>query len=229
MRLAAAPLLGLALLCPAGCADDTSARLLDLEGPEGRTPAPGPWPVRALARAGEVELHVQAGDGGVGAVPLSAEGGDRFAGLIDDQPPGTRVRYYATAAGERLPPEGAYVFEVVAPAAGADAGATPGDCALAFRAPRDGARLGPEDDAAPQAGLQLTVVVETNLDDGTPARLDVDGAGHAGVAGGGVVAFADVTLAPGPHVLTAEGRRPGGPPCAAAIRVEAAGPPGSAP
>lgn len=217
------------LLCLAGCADDTPARLLDLEGPEGRVPAPGPWAVEVLARTDALELRAQVGEGAFGAVPLTRAGDGRFVGQLGDQRVGTRVRYFVTGRGERLPEEGVRAFEVVATGAGPDAAPASGGCALAFRTPRDGARLGPDDDAAPQAGLQLTVVVETNLDDGTPVRLDVDGTGYAGEARGGVVAFGDVAFGPGLHVLTAEGRRPGGPPCAAAIRVEAGGRPGSAP
>jgi len=165
-------------------------------------------------------------------LPLVEVVGGRFEGIVPDQPVGAVILYYARAGDETLPAAGAaqpHRFEVVARSEAPDAAPVAAGCALRFRRPLDGERLAMADDAAPQAGLQLTVVVETNLPDGVVASLRAGEVGYAGRAGAGVVAFEAVTFPAGGVRLRAEGRAPGGRPCAAEISVRVEAPGGSRP
>ncbi len=214
-------LMGLVLLA-VGCDDDAGGYPIDVEGPRGRAPLPGPWPVRVLTDGPVPTLYFAVDDGGFTPLPLGASGGGLFEGALPAQPAGVRLRYYVQVGDRAEPPRGsAGPFAAVVAAVAerpADAGPA-GACALAFRHPVDGQVLDARDDGAPQAGLQLTVVVRSNLPDGTAARLEVEGAGYAGAAGGGVVAFEGVTMPPGEVALAVDAVAPGGEPCAASITV----------
>lgn len=213
----------LALLSLA-CDDDAAPRIVDLEGPHGRAEAPGPWPVAVLALRGTPQLMWATDDGEFAPLELRADG-DRHVGHLPDQPVGTVLRYFARA-GDDVEPTVPRTAEVVAPEATPDAGVPPGRCALVFRRPRDGDVLTlAEDDAEPQAGLQTTVIVETNLADGVPARLRAGGIGYAGETGAGVVAFDGVSLRDGEQTLEVDAVAAGGEPCALAITVRAVVPP----
>lgn len=214
----------LCVLALAACADDPGPRVLDLEGPRGRAVAPGPWLVEVLVSEGAPVVWLAIDDGPFERLPLVDRGAGRFAGLVPGAPVGTALRYYAQI-GDALEPETAPAVprtaRVVALATEPDAAPTPPPCALRFRRPLAGDRLRPpEDDGAPQAGLQITVVVETSLPDGAPVRLLVqEEEGAAAEAEGGVVAFEAVTLPPGAVRLTAEATPRGGEPCAAEVTV----------
>ncbi|MCB9540441.1 MAG: hypothetical protein H6704_29845 [Myxococcales bacterium] len=210
------------VLLVVGCDDGAGGYPIDVEGPRGRALLPGPWPVRVLTDGPAPTLYFAVDDGGFTTLPLGASGGGLFEGTLPAQPEGARLRYYVQVEGRAEPPGGAAapfaaVVQAVA-AAAPDAGPS-GPCGLAFRHPVDGQALDRRDDGAPQAGLQLTVVVRSNLPDGTAARLEVEGVGYAGAAGGGVVAFEGVTMPPGEVALTADAVAPGGEPCAATITV----------
>ncbi len=217
------------LLLLAGCADpQPDPRVIDLDGPHGRAEAPGPWPVTVVAAEVAPEIWWAADDGAYERLDLNRVSSDHaYAGFLPDQQPGTTLRYYARAGGDLEPPgapEVARTAEVVVEAPAADAGRPPRGCALSFRRPVDGQRVGLLDDGAPQAGIQLTVVLAADLPDGATARLRVDDTnGYAGVAGAGVVAFEGVDLSPGERVLRVDALVPGGAPCeaSATVRVEA--------
>ncbi len=195
--------------------------MIDLEGPRGVAVAPGPWPVGVQTEGPEPRLEVVI-DGVVSAVPLSDEGLGRYVGLLPDAPLGARFTYQALLDDSAEPPSPRGV-EVVAEAPLSDAGVVAQPCTMSFQRPLEGAVLGADDDSAPQAGLQLRVVVETNLPAGTPARLLVDGErGYAGLAGAGVVAFVNVDVEEGEHRLLADAWPAGGRRCGVGItlRVE---------
>lgn len=211
-----------AIVC-AACDDADTPYIIDLEGPHGRALAPGPWPVAVLASDDTPQLMWAVDDGPFEPLELRADG-DRFVGALPDQPLGTTLRYFARVADD-IEPANPRTAEVVVPAAPPDMAVDPGRCALAFRHPRDRAELTPaDDDSAPQAGLQLTVVVETNLADGVAARLTVGGVRYSGESGAGAIAFDDVTLAAGEQTLMADAVAPGGQPCEATITVRASAP-----
>lgn len=205
-----------------GCGDDAGGRPIDVEGPRGRAPWPGPWPVRVLTDGPAPTLYFAVDAGGFSVLPLGATGGGLFEGSLPAQPKGARLRYYVQVDGRSEPPEGAaapFAADVVAPGVDAPDAGVSGPCALSFRHPVAKQVLDARDDGAPQAGLQLTVVVRSNLPEGTPARLEVEGVGYAGTAGGGVVAFEGVTMPLGEVALQADAVAPGGEPCAATITV----------
>ncbi len=155
-------------------------------------------------------------------MPLAMDADGASFGLLPDAPPGSVLRYHATVGGRNEPAPGhARRVEVRPPRAPVDP-APPSACRLAFRWPTNGLTLDAQDDAAPQAGVQVTVVVDTNLADGAAARLDVGGRGYSNVAGAGVVGFAGVTLPAGMVALVAEATPIGGIPCQAVIEVQAA-------
>ena len=213
----------LALLASA-CDDDVSPRIIDLEGPHGRARAPGPWPVAVLARGGTPQVMWATDDADFAPLELQPDG-DRHVGRLPDQPVGTVLRYFARVEDDVEPrvPRTAVVVPRETPV---DAGVPPGRCALAFRRPRDGDVLTlADDDAEPQAGLQTTVIVETNLADGVAARLRAGGVGYAGETGGGVVAFDAVSLRDGDQTLEVDAVAAGGEPCARSITVRAEVPP----
>lgn len=221
----------LALIALWGCAEPTPAPI-DLDGPRGRATAPGPWPVRVFSRDAPGRIAVRVDDGPLVDVPLveTADGGR--AGLLPDAPIGAELRYFAEVDGRFEPASGAAqprVVEVVPvrpPVPPARGG-----CRLSFRWPIADLRLTAALDAAPQFGLQLTVIVDTSLADGEAARLTVTdetvgdgGVGYSGVAGSGVIGFDAVTLPAGVVTLTAAATPPGGDDCTATIRVRSAGP-----
>ncbi len=212
----------LALLAFA-CDDEASPRIIDLEGPHGRAEAPGPWPVAVLASGGTPQVMWAIDDAEFEPLELRADG-DRYVGRLPDQPVGTVLRYFARVEDD-VEPTLPRTAEVVASEAPADAGIPPGRCALVFRRPKDGDVLTLDDDAEPQAGLQTTVIVETNLADGVPARLRAGGVGYAGETGAGVVAFDAVALRDGEQRLEVDAVAAGGEPCALAITVRAVVPP----
>lgn len=221
--LACAVTAGVAL----GCADDLGRVLVDLEGPRGEVEAPGPWGVAVLTDGTAPTLFAARDGGGAAAgfevVPLDAIGGGQFVGALPAAPVGAVIRYYAEAGGDALPPGGADAprrVEVIARRVIADA-APPGTCALRFTRPADGARLSAaQDDNAPQAGVQITARVETDLPGGHAVRLRVGDVGYAGVVEQGVVAFAPVTLPAGEVTLVVDAVPPGGGmPCEAAVMV----------
>lgn len=214
-----------------GCAEDARLRLLDVEGPRGAVEAPGPWGVAVLTDGHPPRLWWAIGDDAptFAELPLAPLGGGQFTGAFPPAAPGVVVRYYAEAAGERLPPADtpAYRFEVVRAADDTPDAAPPPPCALVFNRPVDGQTLFEAiDDNAPQFGLQLTVRVGTDLPPGHAVRLRVGEASFAGRVGvgevePGEVAFGDVTLANGPQTLIADAVPPGdGAPCEASARVE---------
>lgn len=205
-----------------GCDEGAGGRPIDVEGPRGRALLPGPWPVRVLTDGPAPTLYFAVDEGAFVALPLGASGGGLFEGALPAQAEGARLRYYVQVDDLTEPPRGAtapFAAQVVAPTAAAPDAGPGGPCALDFRHPVDGQVLDARDDGAPQAGLQLTVVVRSNLPDGTAARLEVEGVGYAGAAGGGVVAFEGVTMPPGEVELEADAVAPGGEPCAATITV----------
>jgi len=205
-------------LC-AACDDATAPRIIDLEGPHGLAETPGPWPVAVLARGGTPAVMWATDDGDFTPLELRVDG-DRHVGRLPDQPAGTTLRYFARVEDD-VEPEQPRTARVVDPAPPPDMEPAPGRCALAFRRPRQGDVLTFDDDAAPQAGLQLTVVVSTNLADGVPARLRVGGVGYAGSAGAGVVAFEGVSLRDGEQTLEVDAVAAGGEPCGAVVIVRA--------
>ena len=217
----------LLLVLLVACGDGQSPpRVVDLEGPHGFALAPGPWPVAVLVSDGEPEVMWAVGDDPLSPLALTPRG-DRYLGMIPDLPLGSVVRYYARVEDDLEPPGAPDLPRraVVVPSeAQPDAGVGPGGCRLVFRRPVEGAVLGPEDDGAPQAGLQVTVVLTANLDDGMATRLTVGSQAYAGAAGSGVVAFPGVTLEEGPRLLVADAARAGGEPCSAEIRVRVSGP-----
>lgn len=207
----------------AACADDLGRVLVDLEGPRGEVEAPGPWGVAVLTDGTTPTLWIARDDAPFETAPLDAIGGGQFVGALPAAPVGAVIRYYATAAADALPPGGADAprrVTVVARPLTVDA-APPATCALRFTRPTDGARLSAaDDDNAPQAGVQITVRVETDLPGGHAVRLRNGETGYAGVVEQGVVAFAPVTLAPGEATLIADAIAPGdGLPCEAAVTV----------
>jgi hypothetical protein len=208
------------VLC--GCDDDAQPYIVDLEGPHGRAVAPGPWPVEVLASDGRPQILWAIDDGDFAPLELQLDT-DRYRGELPDQPLGTTLRYFARVADD-VEPANPRTAEVVEPRAEPDSAAPPGPCALAFRRPRDGDALTLSDDAAPQAGLQLTVVLETNLADGVAARLRLDGVGYSGATGAGVLAFEDVNFRDGEQTLTVTAVAAGGAPCERSIMVRASVP-----
>lgn len=213
-------LLGCAALSLSAC-DHTTPAPIDLDGPRGQVQAPGPWPVRVFVSDATAEILAAVDDGPFVPVGLARTTDEGQLGLLPDAPVGSTVRYYARV-GSRTEPSGGAVaarqLRVVPVRAPADP-APPGACRLSFRWPTDGLRLSAADDDAPQAGVQITVILETNLVDAAPARLDVEGRGYSGQAGAGVVAFANVTVPQGGVELVAEATPDGGTPCRARIRV----------
>ena len=235
------PALLLAWLALSACAEDPRRVLVDLEGPRGTVTAPGPWGVAVLTDGTTPRLWVAVDEGAFSETALEAIGGGQFVGALPAAPVGTVLGYYSTAGDEALPPAGAEgprrVTVVAAALPIADAG-PPGECTLRFRRPREGDRLSEAtDDGAPQAGLQVTVQVETDLPPGHAVRLRLDDVGHAGRVGqgfgpgleeelgAGIVAFEAVTLPPGERTLIADAIPPGGgEACTAAITVTVAPP-----
>ena len=163
--------------------------------------APGPWTVAILTDGTVPTLFVAIDDAGFTTVPVTAATGGQFLGVVPPLPVGSVFRYYVEGGGETLPVGEPHAVEVVrARGAAADGGAAM--CSVSFRAPLEGQRLRPEvDDSAPEDGLQFTVIVETDLPDGHPLRLDVGTVGYADVVGVGQVGFRNVTLPPGGVVL----------------------------
>lgn len=204
-----------------GCADDTGLRLLDLEGPVGQVVSPGPWALVVLTDGVVPQVVARVDEGPELTLPLEALGAGQFGGLLPTAPVGAFVSYRAIAGDETLPLAGPRRVEVIArPIEIVED--PPSDCLLAFRRPLAGQRLTlAEHDSAPQAGLQLTVLLETDLPGGHPVRLLVDDVGYAGVAGGGRVAFGAVTLPPGERILRADTYAPNaGRMCSVEIGVE---------
>jgi hypothetical protein len=193
-----------------GCDEDSGRVLFDLEGPRGQVEVPGPWTVAVLTDGTRPALLVAVDDGEFAARSVAEAGRGHYVGTIDALPVGAFFHYYAKAGAESLPVGSPRTVEVVAPRApSADAGV--GRCTLTFRYPRADQRLTERsDDSAPQAGLQVTVILETDLPDGHPVRLEVEGTAYAEIAGAGQVGFRDVTLASGEVRLRADGRRQGG-------------------
>ncbi len=210
----------LALLC--GCDDDAEPYIVDLQGPHGRAVAPGPWPVEVLASDGTPQVMWAIDEGEFTPLELQPDG-DLYRGELPDQPLGTTLRYFARV-GDDVEPSNPRTAKVVEPAQAVDMAVARGPCALAFRRPRDGDALTLSDDAAPQAGLQLTVVVETNLPNGVAARLRLEGVGYTGESGAGVLAFEDVNFLDGEQTLTVTAVAAGGAPCEQAITVRASVP-----
>jgi len=207
----------------AGCDDAASRVLLDLEGPRGEVEAPGPWTIAILTDGTDPQLFVAVDDDGFAPRPVTAVGAGQFVGVVPPLPVGTIFRYYAEAGGETYPGDGPRNVEVVAPR-GPTPDAGVGGCSVSFRVPVDGQRLSEDaDDTAPQSGLQFTVIVDTDLPDGHPLRLEVETTGYADVVGVGQVGFRDVTMPPGEVRLRAHGRRDGAP-CEAEITVFVSGP-----
>jgi hypothetical protein len=200
--------------------DDPAPLVIDLDGPRGTVNAPGPWPVRVFAGGEPATLRVAVGAGDFTSVALALDAQGGYVGRLPDAPVGSVLRYYAVVAGRSEPdPERARQVEVRPTGVLADP-APPAACRLAFRWPTDGLILDSSDDGAPQAGVQITVVVDTNLVDGTAARLDVGGRGYSAAAGAGVLGFSGVTLPEGRVALVVEATPAGGRPCDAAIEVE---------
>lgn len=213
----------LPLLLLFACDDAEYQPRLDLDGPQGQAVAPGPWRVQVFAES-TPSVFARVDEGAFEAVPLS-QTRDGWAGLLPSVPVGGRVSYYTRSGGALLPPEGEAqprAFSVVA--AGPGPVAPPLPCTLSFRWPVEGLEITPLADGAPQAGIQLIVVVDTNLADGFAARLgvvvdDEEVDSYSGVAGIGVVAFDAVTIPEGTVELIAEATVPGGDACAARIKV----------
>lgn len=213
----------LATLAGVGCDDAGDAARLDLDAPQGRATAPGPWRVLVFGSAAP-QVFARVDDGTFEPVALGRVG-DGWAGRLPDAPVGSTVGYYARAGAVQVPATGEAAPRtfVVQPATAAPV-APPAPCQLAFRWPIDGLQITDLADGAPQVGVQLVVVVSTNLADGAAARLgvQVDGAevaSYSGVAGAGVVAFDAVTVPAGESALIAEATVPGADACAAQIRV----------
>jgi hypothetical protein len=205
-----------------GCAESLSGTLVDLEGPSGRVEQAGPWSVAVVSRRSEVTLHVSDDGGPFEARRMVALGDDLYVAALPDRPQGWTVRYYAES-GDAVLPEGspgrARTFTVGPPDIIAPPVRRTGGCTLAFRYPVAGMTLGPADDAAPQAGFQITAVLDAELDDGAPVALRVGDVGYAAVAVGGQVAFESVTLAPGPNGLRADAALADGDACRAELAV----------
>lgn len=215
----------LAVACWA-CADDPAARVIDLEGPRGQMTAPGPWRVAVVSRGAAPQLYVAVDDAAFAPVALAPEAGVWW-GSLPDAPVGAVVAYYATA-GDDVVPQGAparprrvEVVPVVTPPPPPE----PRGCTVRFVQPTDGAALGPRDDAAPQAGLQLTVVVETDAPDSSVVRLRVNEAPTRMVAEvvAGRAAFTTVTLPAGRLRLAVEAAGLEGARCGAEATVSVAG------
>jgi len=210
------------LLGAAGCDDVAPRVLLDLEGPRGEAEAPGPWTIAILTDGTVPRLFIAVDEDGFSTRPVTAAGAGQFVGVVPPLPVGTSIRYYAEAGGETAPAAGPRVVEIVAPR-GPEPDASVGRCGLSFRAPLDGQQLREGvDDTAPQSGLQFTVIVDTDLPDGHPLRLEVETMGYADVVGVGQVGFRDVTMPTGEVRLRAHGRRDGGT-CEAEITVFVSG------
>lgn len=205
------------------CDDADYAPRLDLDGPQGVAIAPGPWRLQIFAE-GTPAAFARVDDGAFAPVVL-APVGDGWAGLLPAAPVGARVSYFARDGAALEPPEGERQprsFTVAATAPGPVA--PPAPCRLAFRWPIDGLEVTALADGAPQAGIQLVVVVDSNLADGQAARLGVvvDGdevESYSGAAGAGVVAFDAVTIPEGEIALIAEATVAGGDACAARVTV----------
>jgi len=206
-----------------GCDDVAPRVLLDLEGPRGMVDASGPWTIAVLTDGTRPALFVAVDDESFAAIPITAAGTGQFVGAVDPLPAGSQFRYYAEAGGEKMPTGTPRQVTVVVPR-GPKPDAGLGRCRVSFRAPLEGQMLDEQiDDSAPQSGLQLTVIAETDLPDGHPVRLDVEGVGYADEVGAGQVGFRDVTLPVGEATLRLHGRRDGGD-CEAEITVLVSGP-----
>ncbi|MGK0358567.1 MAG: hypothetical protein ACI9U2_000856 [Bradymonadia bacterium] len=205
------------------CDDPSTLGVIDLDGPRGSIDGPGPWPVTVYAgsagRGAQVEWQVD--DGPSQSVLLIAARDDVMVGLLPDAPAGSTLRYFARLADGRIEPQAQP--RSVRILARPMVAATPTPCRLAFRWPIDGLRLTRFADAAPQAGVQLTAVLETNQADGEAARLavasDANAVDYSGQVGAGVVAFDAVLLRVGANTLVAEATAPGGEACQAEIMV----------
>lgn len=216
---------GLVLACSmaAGCDDGSSNGVIDLDGPRGAVDGPGPWPVTVYAgSAGQgAQIQWQLDDGPQETLPLIAARDDVMVGLLPDAPVGSTLRYFARLADGRVEPsmEPRTVRVRERPAIEV----TPTPCRLSFRWPLDGLQLTRFADAAPQAGVQMIAVLETNQADGEAARLGISNAaeplGYSGEAGAGVVAFDAVLLQVGENTLVAEATAPGGEACRAEVTV----------
>lgn len=233
-----------------GCDDEADGRLiLDVEGPRGVVEAPGPWLVRALTArpAAGTLYYLVDGEGALRQAPLiqAPETSEPILQRgIEPLEVGASVWWFVEIAGERVPPcvsqrlpapgdgplaeglaeemmAGCAAMRVVAPRAPERPDAGPGGCSVAFLRPLDGQALGEEDDGAAQAGFQVTVQVRTDLEEGSPVVLAVDGV-EAGVSvvGTGEGAFRPVDVEPGRRVLTATGQPPFGEPCQAEIIID---------
>jgi hypothetical protein len=206
-------------ICSVACAE-TDARIIDVEGPRGWVEGPGPWALQVLTDGPAPTLQLDPGDGAFRALPLGAQGDGLYVGEIPDRPVGTSLRYYAELQGDVTPSASRPWQVLVVPALEAPLPPpAPGRCALRFRWPLAGAAVDRRADSAPQSGLQLVVVVDTNLPDGAAARLLVEGVGYAGRAGSGVVAFEAVTLPEGDVELVVDAAVAGGAPCEDRVAV----------
>lgn len=214
----------LALSLATGCDDAAPISPVDLDGPRGSVAGPGPWPVTVFAKAAGqgAEVQWQIEDGPAQILTLVPARDDLMVGLLPDVPAGQTLRYFARLADGRIEPQGEPRSVQVLPQVAV--AVTPSPCQLSFRWPIDGLRLTPFADAAPQAGVQLTAILQTNQADGEAARLLVSNAAgepvaYSGQAGAGVTAFDAVRLALGENTLRAEATAPGGVGCQAEVRV----------
>lgn len=225
-----------ALGAASGCDDAAEGtRLADLEGPLRTVVAPGPWAVQVLAEGGTPTVFWALDDGPEATLALRDLGGGRFAGALPDAPVGSLLRYRASLAEVALPVDAGEGdgrrLRVVGPP---DPERPVRPCQIVLRTPEAGVALEASDDARPEAGLQLAVVVDGDLADGERVRLltrlgDAEmpepSVGYVALAEGGTAGFLAVTLRPGRWRLTAEAVPAAGASCLAEITVTVAAPP----
>ena len=186
--------LALLVLSSNGCDLDAPVDPFDLEGPQGRVLGPGPWTVAVLTDGRAPRLSYSLNNEAFDALPLVDVGGDQYIGMLPARMPGESFRYYAVVGSHSMPPGGAAGARVVDVLSAIESAAVSDrPCRLDFLRP-DVDRFAEAVDSAPQAGIQQSFVLTTNLDDGHPVRLRVAGTGYASQVRAGFVAFLDVTL-----------------------------------
>ncbi|MCB9547112.1 MAG: hypothetical protein H6706_14865 [Myxococcales bacterium] len=205
----------------AACDDAPRAAVaLDLDGPRGAVEAPGPWTIHAFTSDDRpVTLWAAVDDAPLAALGTGTDPAGGVWALLPAAPPGAVIRYYAAAGALREPAEGERHVTVRAPREIEPPTPPPMTCSLAFRFPVDGLQLAQRDDDAPQAGVQITALLQTDLPDGAPARLVAGDRGYAASAAGGRLVFGGIDVPRGTLALVAEATPRGGTPCRAEVTV----------